>query len=324
MTAAGTNAVGRRGVEVPFDALPELGSSGLRHAWDVFGRDDEIGTLNRVTAEATRAAAALVRTGERVSLDLPITIPDPPLFNRQPVSHVVYELDRNTWDDRLDGLQLQGSTQWDGLRHIRAREFGFYGGWQGPPDSEPTRLGIAHWTDHGIVTRGVLVDLTGGDSLDPFRTRAFTAEQLADAVATQCGPLRPGDVLCIRTGWTSRYQAMTAEQRRALAARDADAATRQWAGLAGSDDMARFLWDAGVAAVVCDNPALEVAPGDPRVGDLHRRLIPCLGFAVGELFALDGLLAACRRLGRREFLFVSVPMKLAGGVGSPGNAVAVL
>lgn len=310
--------------EPAFDELPTLGETGLQHAWDVYGRDDELGTVNRITGESVRRAAATVTTGERISLDLPSTVPDPPMFDRRPIEHSIFELDRNTWDDRLDQFSPQGSTQWDGLRHVRAREFGFYGGWQGPPDDHPDRLGIARWADHGLVGRGVLVDVTDGDTLDPFARHAISADDLAGAVAEQCGPLRRGDVLCIRTGWTGRYLAMSETDRLALTARDADIATREWAGLAGSEAVARFLWDSGIAAVVCDNPALEVAPGDKAVGDLHRRLIPCLGFAIGELFGLDELLAACGRLGRRDFLFVGVPLKLPGGLGSPGNAVAIL
>lgn len=53
--------------------------------------------------------------------------------------------------------------------------------------------------------------------------------------------------------------------------------------------MSAFLWDAGLAALACDNPALEVAPGDPSIGSLHRRLIPLLGFAIGELLDFEEL-----------------------------------
>jgi kynurenine formamidase len=309
--------------EPAYDELPTLGATGLRHAWNVFGAADELGTLNRITDDVVQSAVAMVRTGRRISLDLPVSIPNPPLFGRNPVAHSIFELDRNTWDDRLDDFHLQGSTQWDGLRHVRAREFGFYGGWQGPPDSDPRRLGIDRWSDHGIVSRGVLVDLTGGD-LDPFSTRAFSAEELAAAVDSQCGPLRRGDVLCVRTGWIDGYLAMGDDDRTSLALRDADRADRAWAGLDGSDAMARYLWDAGIAAVVVDNPALEVAPSDPKVGDLHRRLIPCLGFAVGELFSFGELAGACAHQRRSDFLFASVPLKVRGGVGSPANAMAIL
>jgi len=52
--------------------------------------------------------------------------------------------------------------------------------------------------------------------------------------------------------------------------------------------------------------------------------IPCLGFAIGELFDFAALAAACRRESRYEFLFTSVPLNVAGAVGSPANAVAIL
>jgi hypothetical protein len=76
--------------------------------------------------------------------------------------------------------------------------------------------------------------------------------------------------------------------------------------------------------VVCDNPAVEVVPGDPAVGSLHRRLIPLLGLALGEMFDLEALAQRCRDAARWVFMFVAVPLKVRGGIGSPGNAVAIL
>ena len=49
-------------------------------------------------------AATLVRSGELVSLDLPVTLPSPPLFGRQPYEHHVFALSRNEMDDRLDNF----------------------------------------------------------------------------------------------------------------------------------------------------------------------------------------------------------------------------
>lgn len=59
-------------------------------------------------------------------------------------------------------------------------------------------------------------------------------------------------------------------------------------------------------------------------GFLHYRLIPLLGMAVGELFALDILADHCARAGVYEGLFVAAPIQKTGGVGSPANAVALL
>ena len=97
-----------------------------------------------------------------------------------------------------------------------------------------------------------------------------------------------------------------------------------WRGLAGDEGMARYLWDGGFSAVAVDNPGVEVSPGDPWFGTLHRRLIPGLGFAIGELFTFEALAAACDAAGRHDFLFVSVPLNMPGGVGSPANAIGIL
>jgi kynurenine formamidase len=310
-------------VVAAFDELPVLPGSGLRHSWQVYPPGDQLGTLNRLTGAAVAGAAATVATGARVGLSLPIELPDPPLFDRQPVRHTVFSTGRNTWDDRLDGLYPQASSQWDSLRHIRAREDGFYGGWQGEPDTDPERLGIQNWARAGIVGRGVLIDLAEAGGFDPFEHHIFEVADLQRALEAQHTTLRYGDILCIRTGWVDRYLALDETGRRELASRFTQPAQRGWAGLSGSEEMSRFLWDSGAAAVVCDNPAVEVAPGDPAVGSLHRRLIPCLGFALGELFDLTGLAPACQQAGRREFLFASVPLNLTGGVGSPASAVAI-
>jgi kynurenine formamidase len=128
----------------------------------------------------------------------------------------------------------------------------------------------------------------------------------------------------VRTGWTDRYLELDAAGRSALADAMQEVTGHPSAGLAGSEDMARFLWNSGVAAVACDNPSVEVVPGDPADGSLHRRLIPGLGMAIGELFSFAELAAACARTGRYEFLFVAVPLNVTGAVGSPANAVAIL
>jgi hypothetical protein len=309
---------------VPFDELPVLPGSKLRNAWQVNGPGDQLGTLNRLTPAAVAEAAATVRTGERIGLSLPLELPDPPLFGREALRHVVFGAGRNTWDDRVDGLYPQASSQWDSLRHIRAREDGFYGGWQGEPDTDPAWLGINHWAGPGIIGRGVLIDLPAATDFDPFTPHSIGVADLERALAQQHTTLRYGDILCVRVGWVDRYLALDPAGRTELSQRFASPAGRQWAGLAGSEEMSRFLWESGAAALTCDNPAVEVGPGDPAVGSLHRRLIPCLGFALGELFDFSALAATCEREQRYEFMFASVPLNITGGVGSPANAVAIL
>jgi kynurenine formamidase len=306
-----------------FDDLPEVPGLGLRHAWDVFGPDDRCGMINLLDASRVVAAAALVRSGEVLSLDLPLDLPDPPLFGRKPYRHDVFTLSRNEMDDRLDDFHLQGSTQWDALGHVRCREHGFWGGRTTNPTSAANDLGIEHWAEHGIVGRGVLVDVAGwaaasGRPFDALTGTPITVGDLHAVLDHQDTRLEPGDILCLRTGWVGAYKALDP------AARVAYADEPVFSGLRADEDTARFLWDAHAAAVVCDNPAVEVVPGDPAVGSLHRRLIPLLGLALGEMFDLEALAQRCRDAARWVFMFVAVPLKVRGGIGSPGNAVAIL
>ena len=306
-----------------FDDLPEVPGLGLRHAWGVFGDDDRVGTVNLLTAVRVRTAAGCVRSGEVVSLDLPLDLPDPPLFGRQPYRHHVFALNRNEMDDRVDNFHLQGSTQWDALGHVRCREHGFWGGRTDDPTSEHNALGIDHWAARGIVGRGVLVDVASsaagaGRPFAALSPTVITAADLDAALAAQGTVLATGDILCVRTGWVGAYRQLDA------AARTAYAEAPTFAGLSAAEATARWLWNAHVAALVCDNPAVEVVPGDPAVGSLHRRLIPLLGFALGEMFDFETLAERCRARGDWTFLFSAAPLKVPGGVGSPGNALAIL
>lgn len=306
-----------------YDELPALPDLGLRHAWDVYGRDDVLGSINLLTPERVALGAADVRTGELVSLDLPLNWPDPPLFGRQPYTHHVFALSRNEMDDRLDNFHPQASTQWDALSHVRCREHGYWGGRTTDPAASPNGLGIDHWATHGIAGRGVLVDVEGwhrrsGRSFDPMQPAMVSVDDIREVLRAQNVDRQAGDILCVRFGWVGAYRALDADAR----ARLSHGPT--FAGLRPDEDMARFLWDSEVAALCCDNPAVEPVPGDATIGSLHRRVLPLLGLALGEMFDFETLAQRCATSRRYTFFFVAAPLKLPGGVGSPGNAVAIL
>jgi kynurenine formamidase len=90
--------------------------------------------------------------------------------------------------------------------------------------------------------------------------------------------------------------------------------------------MAEWLWDGRVAAVAADNLALESfpLPSDFPDDSLHGWLLAAFGMPIGELFALDELAEACALARQWSFYFTSAPLNVPGGVGSPGNALAVL
>lgn len=297
--------------------IPELGS---RHAWGVFGADDTIGRLNLLTPRTLVAAAREIQRGDTFNLTMPLNEPNPPWSkSREQYRHTVFAPNRNSQDDYVDNFYLQGSSQWDSLRHIRAREFGFYNGVGAEDDA---KLGIDNWAQRGVIGRGVVVDVAEHcartrQDWDPRAGTRITVDLIEETLAAQKVTVGAGDIMLLRTGFVGAYLNSDAEGRASFSEQ------RHSSGLNATEGMARYLWDAGWAAVVTDNPAVEAVPGSADDGYLHRRLIPLLGFPLGELFDLDALAADCRADGRYSCFFVGVPLNLPGGVGSPANSIAI-
>jgi kynurenine formamidase len=304
--------------------LPRIDPLDARHAWGVFGPNDKLGRVNLLTSEVVVEAARQVTKGKLFNLSLPLNLPSPPWGQfRKPYIHTVEKLGRNFLDDRLDSFFLQGSTQWDGLRHVQAREFGFYGGRKGRETDLAGSLGIDRWAQHGLMGRGVLVDVAAhlARANRPLESRteyAITVEDIEQTLTSQATSLRQGDIVLLRTGYVDDYMTASEEDRVRMATSDMNCP-----GLFAGEAMAEFLWDHGVVGIAADNPTVEVNPGVVAHGSLHRRLIALLGFALGEFFDLRALAADCHADGRYTCLLVGVPLNLPGGVGSPGNAIAV-
>jgi kynurenine formamidase len=303
-----------------YDDLPRLRELDLPHAWDVLNHD--LGSVSFIDEACRREAVRTVRLGETLGLNLSLDLIDPPLFGRALVAHRIVEVGSNTLEDVLDDFNPQASSQWDGLKHVRAREHGFFGGLTDLV-ADPLARGIQHWAERGIVGRGVLLDIprwaaATGRNWDALAGSEITAQDLHSCAQHQGVEIIRGDVVCVRTGWVSAYRALEP------GARADPALGTRFSGLRADEDMARFVWDSRLGAIGADNPALEGAPGDRAAGSLHRRLIPLLGTAVAELLDLDALAERCSAIGRWTFLFVAVPLPLPGGVSSPANALAVL
>ncbi|HEY0932410.1 MAG TPA: cyclase family protein [Trebonia sp.] len=310
-----------------YDDLPPAPRGG-RSAWGLFGPEDGFGLLNLQTPERVATAARLVRSGEVYSLNAPVTVPEPPLFRRGAVRHTLLTIGSAGFDDKLDNFYPQASSQWDSLAHIGYGADQFYNGVTAQDVTDRQRNTIGHWAERGIAGRGVLLDIDAllggaGDGFDPASPRAVTAAEL-DAAREAAGiQWQPGDVLLLHTGFLGWHVRQPAAARQAMAERGA----LRSVGLAHDEEMARYLWNAHVAAVVADNPAVEVWPADSGAeafpfGFLHQVLIGQFGLALGELWWLDDLARACRQDGRHEVFLTAAPLNLPGGIGSPANALA--
>jgi hypothetical protein len=56
---------------------------------------------------------------------------------------------------------------------------------------------------------------------------------------------------------------------------------------------------------------------------LHQYFLSLFGLNIGELWDLKALSETCKKLGRYEFFFTSIPLNVPGGIGSPPNALAL-
>jgi Putative cyclase len=303
-------------------------------SWGLWGEDDVLGTLNLLTPERVMAAVAGVRRGVVFNLNLEMELPDPPLYRRSRTRHEVHG-GGNTLDDTLSGYNTQSSTQWDGFRHVRHLVHGYYNG------LESDEHGVHHWARRGVVGRGVLVDVgrwreAQGRPLRCGEPDAIEPEEIAATLDAQDTAVATGDLLLIRTGWTTWYRRLDQDARNELGT----ARLAPSCGLRPGEPTAALLWDLHVAAVASDSPAFEILPfgglvdpdearavmGDPLRGPdafLHFRLLGLLGIPIGEMWDLDSLGDDCARDHRYHCLIVSSPLNLDRGVGSPANAVAI-
>ena len=317
---------------VPFRSLRFPDSTGLPVAWGVWEPGDQVGMLNNITPASTIEGARLVRIGTRFNLNLPLHEP----LGAIPAGAHVWRRGprRNLFkgeyeglvvrDDKLEELYLQASTQWDGLTHVGDPVLGYYNGVQDQDITQgaDTKNGVDHYVKFGIATRGVLVDLprffeSKGMDWSVVGSRSVGPEVLVEALAYFNIQLLQGTALLVRTGWVSAFRAAATDDQRERLFKG-----RDYSGLSGGREMWEFLWDNRISALASDNVTVEAWPLTRGQPSLHLA-IARLGLILGEMFDLDGLADACVEDQRYEFFFVSAPLNLRGGVGSPANAMAI-
>lgn len=96
--------------------------------WGRWGADDEIGTLNLITDEVVRGAAAEIRTGRRIPLALPLKedgvqvgmIPGRinPLHTMVQINQELFGPGTVACSDDAVSMGLQAGTHWDALTHV--------------------------------------------------------------------------------------------------------------------------------------------------------------------------------------------------------------
>src|SRR6476659_2680197 len=172
--------------------------------WGRWGPDDQLGSVNLVTAAKRKQAVAAAKTGVTVSLaHNPLT--ERAEDNANPFEHTM--LRGNNMDRYAVSYHGYAHSHIDALCHILYKDqtYNGYARAEVNTDKGCTKLGIDNLKS-GVVTRAVLVDaprLKGVDFLEPGT--ALYVEDL-EAWEKQAGvKLSAGDVLLLRTGrWARR------------------------------------------------------------------------------------------------------------------------
>ena len=105
--------------------------------------------------------------------------------------------------------------------------------------------------------RGVLIDFVSyaernGIQVSHFEGFAITLDQVLAIAAEQKLELHTGDIIFLRTGFTTAYKTLDEDQRRDVASR------KEWCGLGQSRATTEWLWERQFAAVASDSPGFEV------------------------------------------------------------------
>jgi kynurenine formamidase len=294
--------------------------------WGRWGPDDEVGTINFVTPDVRRAAAACVKTGKAFSLALPLSqtegiqtgvIPGRinPLRTMVAINApMLGDPSQFCTSDDVVVMGLQAGTHWDGLGHVS------YDGrlYNGNPASSITEWGAAKCGIHKIrtlVTRGVLLDVARVKGVDCLEGGyPITADDLDAACEMGNVTVKSGDVVLLRTGQMAKYLGGPA---RDLAAYGAPAS-------GPSTQTVEWFHSHEVAAVATDNLTFEVFPceRDDMILPVHLLHLVEMGMTQGQNWVLDDLAADCADDGVYEFLLDASPQPFTNAVGSPVNPVA--
>ena len=246
----------------------------------VWGKDDEVGSLNEMTDASRLAAMQLVKQGksydmgvayDRTSYKWPGHSPGEIISFRTPegvkrqgdLDFVKTDGSGTGWHSCALFINDNVATQIDGLGHATEGDDNhWYNGfkeadWGG--NFGPRRCDAASIPP--IVARGVLVDMAGYKNVDALPSHyGITVEDMQNALKKQGTTLKPGDVVLIRTG-TLRYWGEAGADHKKIAEHDS-------AGI--TVETAKWLVEQqGALMIGSDTSGLEKQPA-PHESEVYR------------------------------------------------------
>jgi kynurenine formamidase len=159
---------------------------------------------------------------------------------------------------------------------------------------------------HGIVTRGVLLDVPAVRGRLINDGEGVTGADLTAAEQHARTTVGPGDAVFVRTGYSTR-RPTGSDVRPGL-----------------STDCLPYLWDRQCALLATDCPTDLHPSGYPTLNaPVHVVFIVAMGGWIIDNCDLETLAAVCARERRYEFLITICPLRLKNSTGSPVNPIAI-
>jgi kynurenine formamidase len=288
--------------------------------WRRWGEDDERGTLNELSADRIVAAANLVRTGETVTLGLPLNTKKS-IDNPEPAVHrmtLLPDVDIGSGTLRFAkdyiGADYHNDsyTHIDALSHVALDDALYNGKPSAAVTSEGASTNTIEILKNGLVGRGVLLDvprLRGVPWLEPGE-HVFP-EDLEAAGHEQGVAVGKGDILLVRTGHVHRLHKLGPWDT-----------VHAKAGFHPTSTL--FLAERRVAVLGSDGNS-DTAPSTTEgiSFPIHALTLNAMGLHLIDYLQFEDLLPVCERADRWDFLFVGVPLRIVGGTGSPVNPIAI-
>ena len=286
--------------------------------WGRWGKDDQRGTVNLITAEKRKQAAALVKEGVSVSLardtekEKAADNPDPfeqkmkwtgantPNQFSLDTYFVLYHGYAHTHMDALCHMFYQGKM-YNGFSQQEVKDV---------KEGGARKLAVTNFKE-GILTRGILVDIPALKGLPYLEPGVAIYPEDIEAWEKKAGiKISSGDVVFFRTGRWARRAAKGPWDVGAKAA-----------GLFATS--IKWLKQRDVAMVGSDAGSDVTPSGVEGVSQpVHQLLLIAMGTPIFDNCDLEALSAATAKRNRWEFMLSAAPIPVTGGTGSPLNPIA--
>jgi kynurenine formamidase len=320
MTAAGTPSQGTNRATAPRATtrardLTDAELEAMFHRCSNAGRwgaNDEIGTLNYITAKKRIASAGLVKTGDVVSVGRDLSTIKTKT-NGQPLAHVMQVSANGPSSSDSFTIYPHGMTvtHMDALCHFSWNDQ-FYNGRKRSLtlSASGAKWGSIYAQRQGIFTRGVLLDVAAARGVTWYKPDEYvTVADFEAAEKKQHLRVESGDAIFVRTGM-ERMEAELGEQdiypRAGLHAECVEWMHNRQVSVYGGDCIEKLPY-----------------PSESFTSAMHMIVLASMGLPILDWPSLTELARTCERLNRWDYLLTTAPLRLPGGTSSPINPLCI-